>query len=80
MFVKILLPSGDCETPIWTILSGLTQVKSVPCRVIEPLRGRRSPLIVRKRVLLPAPFDPMIATTSPWLTSRLTSHRAWMAP
>ena len=51
-----------------TIFSVGTPTTSWPRIAISPARGRMSPMIVLSRVVLPAPFAPTIATTSPGFT------------
>ena len=62
---KMRRPSGQCEMPSATIRSVGARVMSAPSNVIAPWRGRSSPEIVRSVVLLPAPFEPISATSSP---------------
>src|SRR5690606_25027425 len=45
----------------------------LPCRLIDPERGLRTPEIERARVVLPAPFAPRIATNPPSSTVIATS-------
>src|SRR5436190_18562416 len=47
---------------------------------MRPWLGRSRPEIVRRVVLLPAPFEPMSATSSPWLTRSETPCSALIAP
>src|SRR5690349_965077 len=81
---KIRRPSGQCETPIDTIRSAAAVVMSVPSKVIVPWVGRSRPEIVRSVVLLPAPLEPMRATS--WRRStrndtpcsaRMLPYRTW---
>ncbi len=52
------------------------RVMSLPSKVtVPPFDGSR-PEIVRSVVVLPAPFAPMSATTSPSFTSKETSRSA----
>ena len=62
-------PSGDWLMPILTTLWGASSVMSSPWKWIDPSRGWLSPLIERRVVDLPAPFDPISVTTSPSRTS-----------
>ena len=48
----------------------------LPTTSIRPSLGVRIPAITWRRVLLPAPFGPMIARLSPWATSKLTLRSA----
>src|SRR5215218_3150605 len=50
-----------------------TLVMSWPSRWTEPLSGVSSPVMRLNRVVLPAPFGPMIRRRSPGSTLRLTS-------
>src|SRR5690606_5463716 len=74
------LPSGPCAIPAATISFGRRPPISRPSSLIEPAAGRSNPLIVRKRVDLPAPFAPSNTTISPLRTSRLTSRSASNSP
>ena len=56
-------------------LGGIEPI-STPSKRIEPLRGGVSPEIERSVVDLPAPFEPIIVTTSPSPTSSETPRRA----
>src|SRR5579872_2785607 len=47
---------------------------------MRPLLGRSTPVRQLKNVLLPAPFGPMMARTSPRATSKLTFDRAASPP
>ena len=60
-------------------LTGL-RVMSAPSNSIEPLAQRTSPARVLRRVLLPCPFGPKTATSSPSPTSIATSCRTWYSP
>src|ERR1035441_11007287 len=51
-----------------------------PATRIAPFRGRSRPEIVRRRVLLPEPFEPMRLTTSPFWTLKETSWIARRSP
>ena len=51
-----------------------------PSNHTEPLLARGLPHTVISRVVLPAPLAPISETISPWLTLRLTSLSARMAP
>src|SRR3989338_6766511 len=55
-------------------------VTSVPWKRIWPLSGRTRPLIRLTRVVLPAPFEPMRASSSPWVTVKSTRSTAWVSP
>src|SRR5687768_11772338 len=73
-------PSGDCEIPRITRRSARSLVMSSPLNRIRPAATGRRPEIARMTVVLPAPFAPISATTSPSLTLRLTPCRAWIRP
>jgi hypothetical protein len=77
---KSFRPSGDCETPIATILCGASLVMSFPWKRILPIRGWLRPLIDRSVVDLPAPFAPIRVTISPSRTSIVIPFSAWIAP
>src|ERR1700674_5993038 len=47
-------------------------VMSSPLKMIRPEVGRNTPVRQLKKVLLPAPFGPMMARTSSRATSKLT--------
>lgn len=53
---------------------------STPLRKILPEVGKKSPVIVLKRVVFPAPFVPIIARRSPGCNSRDRSSNAARAP
>src|SRR5712691_317110 len=62
----------DRAIPLREIRSGDSPVMSPPLNRIWPDDGRRTPVRQLKKVLLPAPFGPMIARISPGATARLT--------
>ena len=45
-----------------------------------PLSGRSSPLTTFTRLVFPAPFEPMRASTSPSFTVKSTPSTAWVSP
>ena len=51
-------------------------VMSLPSNVTVPLLDGSRPVMVCRVVVLPAPFAPMSATTSPSFTSKETSRSA----
>ena len=55
-------------------------VMSRPSKAMEPEVGGKNPLIRLKKVVLPAPFGPMIAHNSPFATSSDTSRTATRLP
>src|SRR5208283_3523393 len=63
------------ERPMSDILSGDKPVISAVPRNTRPESGRRSPLTILKRVVLPAPLGPMMACLSPEATSSLASSK-----
>jgi len=68
MGANSFLPSGTREQPLARILSGLAPVMSSPFSVTLPETGFTSPARAHRSVDFPAPFAPMIATTSPGKT------------
>ena len=73
-------PSGACEIPRPTIRWAASPEISRPPKRIEPLVAGVSPLIARSVVDLPAPFEPIIVTTSPSSTVSETPWSASIAP
>ena len=55
-------------------------VMSSPLKMMRPLVGRSTPVRQLKKVLLPAPFGPMMARTSSRATSKLTCESAASPP
>src|ERR1700730_3307435 len=53
---------------------------SRPSNQIEPADGRKKPLIMLKKVVLPAPFGPITARSSPFGTLSETSRTATRLP
>ena len=51
-----------------------------PCCVTVPASGARIPPSIDSSVVLPAPLGPMIASSSPRATSKLTSRTARREP
>src|SRR5207244_8895523 len=49
------------------------RVTSLFSKMICPLSGGRRPLTRLTRVVLPAPLDPISASTSPWFTTKSTA-------
>ena len=66
--------------PSPTIRSVEAEVRSVPSNVIAPCDGRSRPEIARSVVVLPAPFAPISAISSPVSTRSDTPWRARMLP
>src|SRR5512141_882938 len=65
MGAKTGRPAGTSEQPRKTILSGGNFPISFMSKRISPDRAGISPEIVRRRLVFPAPFAPMIVTISP---------------
>ncbi len=61
----------------WNPVPTSSRLPTRPPSSIRPVVGAVIRLMILRRVLLPAPLRPMIPTTSPQLTSKLTSWRAW---
>jgi len=80
IFGKTSRPSGESVSPLLTSLFVTRPCISSPFRSILPERGCKSPMIVRKSVLLPAPLLPISATISPLAISRSTSQSACRFP
>ena len=80
MRLKMRRPSGAWATPMpATTCAGLS-LMSLPLRLIVPVRGFSRPEIVCSVVVLPAPFEPIRVTISPWSTWSVTPFSAWMLP
>ena len=62
--------------PSLTIAAGSRPSIRWPSKVMEPLRILLRPVIARRIEDLPAPFAPMSATVSPWLSSIETPFSA----
>src|SRR5579875_426010 len=73
-------PSGTWSRPRRTISSTPAAVISRPSSATRPARGRLSPEIARRRVVLPAPLAPRTAVTDPAAACRLTPSSARIAP
>ena len=58
--------------PFCEIRLGGRPVMSSPLNTMRPAVGRSTPVRQLKKVLLPAPFGPMMARISPRWTSKLT--------
>ena len=74
------LPSTTWATPSRAILHAGNRVTSVPANDTVPTVACTSPVMVRATVDLPAPFDPMSATTPPVGTLNDTSNSARYGP
>src|ERR1041385_5405095 len=66
--------------PLSRASSGFDGTYGLPSIVIEPSSGRSEPAITFISVLLPAPFSPMSACTSPSRSSRSTPSSATVGP
>ena len=77
---KIPRPSGACAIPRATSAWDGSCVTSSPRNRIVPADGRSILEMARRVVVLPAPFAPMSATTSPAGTSREIPRSASIAP
>src|SRR6516164_8973255 len=69
-----------CTIPSRKARCGAAPVIGVPSSTISPFDGLRNPLMVFNSVVLPAPFAPRIASTSPRESSRSTPRRIWCVP
>ena len=63
--VEAGIRSGDWTMPALTISWGDILARSLPSKTIEPALGRKRPEMVRSVVVLPAPLEPMSATSPP---------------
>ncbi len=77
---KIFRPSGACDSPRVTTSYAGTPARARPAYVMEPERGRRSPEIALRVVVLPAPLAPISVTISPSRISSDTPLIASMLP
>src|SRR5436305_171809 len=66
--------------PLREMRSGDAPVMSSPSNRMCPEEGRNTPVRQLKNVLLPAPFGPIIARTSPCSTAKLTRLSAVRPP
>jgi len=80
MRAKMRRPSGECAIPIRTIWFAGTFVRSRSAMRTVPWRGRRTPAIVRRVVVFPAPLLPMSVTISPCSTVSEIPFSASMFP
>src|SRR5882672_5085183 len=76
----MLVRWNERPTPRRQRSCGATPVTSRPLSVTRPRSGRRWPVIKLKRVVLPAPFGPMIAPMLPRGASKLTPPTATKPP
>ncbi len=67
-------PSGTCATPMRATALALMLEVSFPSTVIVPAIGWTIPEMARSVVVLPAPFAPSRATTSPGATDSVRSR------
>ena len=73
-------PSGTCATPARTKSAGAACVIAWPSIMMSPARAGSSPEMQRISVVLPAPFDPMMQTSSPAPTASDTSQSTCTSP
>ena len=73
-------PSGACPMPAVTRLCPGIRLMSLPSKTIRPADSGRSPEIVFRVVVLPAPLAPIRATISPSSTASVTSFSAAILP
>src|SRR5713101_6492022 len=66
--------------PRWEMRSGGSPAMSSPSKTMRPAVGRSTPVRQLNKVLLPAPFGPMMARISPGGTEKLTSLSAVSPP
>jgi hypothetical protein len=69
-------PSGDSAMPRCTRCSGDSRWISSPSRRIEPLLIGTLPAMALSVLLLPAPLEPISATSSPLFTRKPTERTA----
>ena len=74
------LPSGLCATPRRRISWAGIRCIGSPSSSTSPDTGRKSPEIVRRVVVLPAPLLPIRLTIWPCSTVNVTPRTAWIAP
>jgi len=55
-------------------------VMSSPAKRMRPAAARTSPEMVRRSVVLPAPFEPTMQVISPAGTAKLMSHSTRTSP
>ncbi len=80
MVGKIWRPSGTWPMPRSQMRCEGCPAISTPSKAIEPRRGFSIPAIARISEVLPAPFEPMMATISSASTSSETPSSAWASP
>src|ERR1051325_11644002 len=73
-------PSGTWLRPRPTIECALIPTRLWPAQTMEPLRGRNSPEMARRVVVLPAPLAPRMATIWPASAWIEMPFRASMLP
>src|SRR5919204_3664335 len=66
--------------PLRARRGALSAVTSSPAKTMRPASGRRSPASWPMKVVLPAPFGPMMACVSPSRTSKSMPSLARSAP
>src|SRR3990172_13400738 len=67
-------------TPDLQISRGALPSRLLPSRSIEPESGASCPLTILKQVVFPAPFGPIMASSSPASTAKLTPDTACTPP
>src|SRR6266545_654449 len=75
-----LVSWNDCTRPLRATVCGRLPPMLFPRNVTSPCVGLCTPVSSRKRVVLPAPFGPMIEWMLPSATSRSTSLTASNVP
>src|SRR5947209_20501558 len=79
-FGRMLVIWYERAMPLREMRSGDAPVMSSPSNRMCPEEGRNTPVRQLKNVLLPAPFGPIIARTSPGSTAKLTRLSAVRPP
>jgi hypothetical protein len=73
-------PSGTIARPLPTSWYESMAAVGSPMKWIEPPATGSIAVIALSAVVLPAPFAPISATSSPCMTSRSMPLTAWMPP
>jgi hypothetical protein len=77
---KVMRPSGIMVTLASLIFHVGVPLMGVPSSVIVPAPTGSKPMMARSRVVLPAPFGPMMVVSLPCGMDSDTSHSTLMAP
>lgn len=77
---KICLPSGTSPTPRRAIRNDVRPAIGCPSNSNTPPHGGSRPIMAAIVVVLPIPFRPSNASTSPTPTSSETSNSTWLSP